>query len=86
MIDYPHEPEYHAVPNQPPNFWYSQRGMFTRMFDVSYWSRWNTTIPSDFPQTNLTILSQYYIDQCEQFADCGADATPELAEAAEQLL
>ena len=67
------------MPNQPPNFWYSQRGMFARVFDVSYGSRWNTTIPSDFPQTNFSILSQYYIDQCTQFADCALnDASEEL--------
>ena len=57
--NYPHEPEYHAVPNQPPNFWYSQRGMFNRIFEVPYYSRWNTTVPLDFPQTNLSILSKY---------------------------
>ena len=77
--NYPHEPEYHAVPNQPPNFWYSQRGMFSRMFEVPYYSRWNTMVPSDFPQTNLTILSQYYLDLCEQYGDCA------LKDAAEKL-
>ena len=62
--NYPHEPEFHAVPNQPPNFWYSQRGMFNRLFDVPYYHRWNTTVPDAFPQMNLTLLAQYYMDIC----------------------
>ena len=43
------EGTFHAVPDQRPNFRYSQRGLFTRLFDVRSNETWVSPIPSSFP-------------------------------------
>ena len=62
--NFPHEPTYHAVPNQPPSFWYSQRGLWTRIFGTPYSMRWNITVDPTFPMgTNLTQMVSDLMDE-----------------------
>ena len=40
---------FHAVPNQPPNFIYSARGLFVQMYDVPYAMQMSVEVPEIFP-------------------------------------
>jgi hypothetical protein len=42
---FPADQTFHAVPNQPPDFWYSRRGLFNQLLDVPYESTWNFSAP-----------------------------------------
>jgi hypothetical protein len=76
--NFPHEPEYHAVPNQPPSFYYSQRGLYQRIFGVPYALRWNVSIDESFPmRMNLTTVTLNKLRDLEcDSARYGADPSP----------
>ena len=40
---------FHAVPNQPPNFLYSARGLFVEMYGVPYEMQMSVEVPEIFP-------------------------------------
>ena len=46
---FPPDQTFHAVPNQPPAFLYSARGLYTRLLDIPYDFQLNVTVPFGFP-------------------------------------
>ena len=64
---------FHAVPDQRPNFLYSQRGLFTRLFDVRANETWSAPIPGAFPfGSNLTLHAEEH-DSAEFMERFAAD-------------
>jgi hypothetical protein len=43
--EFPNGQTFHAVPNQPPNFWFSRRGLFAQLAGIPLTAIWNYSAP-----------------------------------------